>query len=98
MRIHATGRVEDDTRREGLSLSGSTALARHFLKHGIDWAHMEMSGLLGMPPLSERRLPPLSRHATLPRHSTVTPQGVQPTRATRIKAFSVAQDQERKLL
>jgi hypothetical protein len=31
IRIHAGGPVEDDTRRVGLSLSGSTALARHFL-------------------------------------------------------------------
>ena len=46
IRIYASGRVEDDTRRTGLrtglSLSGSTALARHFLKHAIDCADVEV--------------------------------------------------------
>jgi hypothetical protein len=36
MPIHASGRVEDDTRRAGLSVCISIALARRFFKHAID--------------------------------------------------------------
>ena len=42
--------MEDDTRRTGLrtglSLSVSTALARHFLKHAIDCADVEVHMLI----------------------------------------------------
>ena len=48
--VDAGGRVEDDTRRTGLrtglSLSVSTALARHFLKHAIDCADVEVHMLI----------------------------------------------------
>lgn len=51
IRIHAGGRVEDDARRAGLITSLITgwfvpisiALARHFLKHAIDHANVEVN-------------------------------------------------------
>ena len=43
IRSHAGGRVKDDSRRVGLPTGISTALARHFLKHPIDCADVEVN-------------------------------------------------------
>jgi len=46
--IHASGRVEDDIWRSGLrtGLIVGIALARHFLKHAIDCANVEVHMLI----------------------------------------------------
>jgi hypothetical protein len=46
IRIHAGGRVQDDTRRaglrSGLSVGITLALTRHFFKHAIDCANVKV--------------------------------------------------------
>ena len=72
IRIHAGGRVEDDTRRvglirglrTGLSVRISIALARHFLKHAIDCADVEVNNKFQVLKVRKSRSAQLLRWGT----------------------------------